>query len=933
MNRPDPDPTLHETRGGTSAADTTNFGFDLPDEQWIARVRSAEVPRALGRLGEYELLAEVGRGAQGVVYRARQQKPRREVALKQLIAGGLASPAVRARFEREVEAAAALNHPNIVIVFGMETIDGQPVLAMEWIDGVPVDRWAQSGPAGPRPLNERLAIFLQICDAIHHAHQRGVIHRDLKPSNILVDASGAPHVLDFGLAKLTTGDESDAARLTFTQEFVGTPAYASPEQLRQGAAGVDVRSDVYSLGVILYQLLTGLLPHKTDRGLTELLVSIQNIEPPRPSALNRGLDRELDVIVMKALAKDPAERYQSVDALAGDVSRYMAGEPILALPPSVTYQLRKLVRKHWLPFAFAGTVSLLVLAFGIVAGTLAMRLRVERDRAVQNEQGQREARLTAQRTNEFLRRMLASVDPAEALGRDVTVREMLDEAAQRVGTELADQPAVRAALQHTIGMTYTSLAEYELAGPHLSAALETRRELPDVPVEDLSESMQALGLWHQAKGDYAVAEPLLREAVELLRADPESSPAELCEALNNLGVLKLTTDEMAEADRLFQEALSLSPADSVQRAIVLKNLAEAARDLDQLERCEQLSRESYEVFRRLYGERHPETNRAKVALARVYQLQQQHDEAETLLREALAAEIEVQGPAHPDTLVTRGSLALLHQEMGRLAEAEREYREIIALRRERYADLHPELCRSLGNLAIVLQLQDRLEEAEQIEREALACLEQTLGAAHIETVTALHNVAALVRDQGRSQEAEPLFRRVCDAFEKAYGPGHRETVNAQNGLAMLVHDQGRIEDAIALYRSGLEARLAVAPADDMAVITTEFNLATALLDAGQPAEARDILARSLDTVRPILPAGHWFVANIQSWYGRALAETGDAAAAERELKAAAEALEAALGREHSRWRKAVERLVEFYSSAGRREDAAAWQARLDAVGE
>jgi len=338
-----------------------SFGFG-DDDAWLRRVRSIESAEPLGQIGAYEILGEAGRGAQGVVYRARRSGTRLEVALKRLVAGSLATPEMRRRFDREIEAASTLNHPNIVRILGIDDVDGQRVLTMEWVDGVPITEWATAkGPAG-RSLNELMQVFMKTCEAVQHAHQRGVIHRDLKPSNLLVDDGGEPRVVDFGLAKSLDIEASEDRTVTRTGQFVGTPAYASPEQL-QGVDPFDVRSDVYSLGVILYHLIAGELPYRVSGSLVEMAQAIQETEPVSPSSLSGRGDRMLDAIVLKAIAREKRARYQSVEALADDIRRYLHGDAVMARPMRHVDRFVRLVRRN--PVAASFMMAVFV---GLIVG-------------------------------------------------------------------------------------------------------------------------------------------------------------------------------------------------------------------------------------------------------------------------------------------------------------------------------------------------------------------------------------------------------------------------------------------------------------------------------------------------------------------------------------------------------------------------------------
>ena len=359
----------------------TNWGgdFDLPDDRWMARLRVAERPIVLGRIGEYELEGEVERGGQGIVFRARQPGTKRRIALKRMLAGAFATEGMRRRFEREVEAAALLNHPNIVTVYGMDSVDGTPLLAMEWIDGVPATDWARG-----RAPEEILELFLRLCDAMQHAHSRGVLHRDIKPSNVLVDANSQPHVLDFGLAKrcpLGGGAGGDVLDVSKSADVFGTPAYASPEQLSGTETRLDASTDVYSLGVLLFEMLTDASPYGDYDGVADLLRRVGQTRPPRLATYDPRLSNELDTIVRAALEPARQDRTASVEDFASDIRRYLSGAPIHAVPLSSLTLLRRLVEKNPLVAGLGAALFVLSLAFGIFASVQARRFEQQTIRA------------------------------------------------------------------------------------------------------------------------------------------------------------------------------------------------------------------------------------------------------------------------------------------------------------------------------------------------------------------------------------------------------------------------------------------------------------------------------------------------------------------------------------------------------------------------
>lgn len=505
------------------------FGFDdAMDSRWMEIAREATTETtSLGRLGRYELLAEAGRGGQGIVYKAKQPGTNRTIAIKRLAAGVHASDASRARFHREVSLVASLDHPGIVSVLGMEEVPGElgthELLLMEWVDGVAIDHWADAQSR----WQDVLPVFVQVCDAVAFAHQRGVMHRDLKPSNILVDGTGRARVLDFGLAR-PTGPNLTISRTT---GFVGTPAYASPEavgistsslsgsSLRNGTGalqGIDTRSDIFSLGAVLYRLLTKREPFDSSKGIGPLFDAIRATEPKSPRVIVRDVPRELEAIVLKALRKSPSDRYQSVDAFATDLRRFLAGETVVAVPPSLGYQLRSLVRRHRAAsvVAVAGLVG--VLLFAGTATWLAIKLGKERDALaaaqveIKNKSSEVEAALKDaltkgeqhQSTSAFLESILSEIDNLQERDRAVTLRELLERAVQRLRAgELANQPGEQAKLFLTLAEAMRGIGQ-NASG--LQLAQEAMSQTIAVFGAHSQEAMRAhhvLGLHYESLND------------------------------------------------------------------------------------------------------------------------------------------------------------------------------------------------------------------------------------------------------------------------------------------------------------------------------------------------------------------------------------------------------------------------------------------------
>ena len=715
----------------------------------------------------YEILREVHRGGQGVVYQAIQKSTKRKVALKVMREGPFATLSEQARFDREVQILGQLDHPNIVAIHDSGQSGGCHFFVMDYIGGEPLDVWMASGA---RSVEETLRLFAKVCDAVNAAHLRGITHRDLKPGNIRVDDRGEPHILDFGLAKVAMeGQERAGPAMTLTGQFVGSLPWASPEQAEGIPGNIDLRTDVYSLGVILYHMLTGKFPYEVIGSMRDVLDRILRAEPTRPSAIRRQIDDEVETIVLKCLHKEPGRRYQLAGELGRDIARYLAGEPIEAKRDSTAYMLRKYLRKHWLPAAVA-TGFIIVVTVGLVVSLMFWGQAVfEREGAEQARGVAEERRAAAEasaaqavaeaaraekerdkadRISEFMERTLQGVGPSIARGRDTTMlREMMDAAAKRVEDgELRKAPEAELRLRWTIGKTYYELGAYDSAERALRPAVELARALYGSEHEQVAVSLGHLGVLLNAKGDCAAAEPLLREALELRRKLLGNEHPDVAVSLSNLALVLKTRGDCATAEPLYREALAL--------------------------------------HRKLLGDEAPEVATALHNLAVLLRAKGEYAAAEPLNREALALRRRLLGNEHPEVASSLNNLALLREDQGHLDEAVVLLREALGIYRKVLGDEHPRTVQSLYNLGRLLQDRGDYAAAEPLLREALGLRRKLLGNEHPSVAASLHNVARLLLDQGDAAAAVPLFREALAIREKRFPAGHPDIASTRSGLAV-----------------------------------------------------------------------------------------------------------------------------------------------------
>jgi non-specific serine/threonine protein kinase/serine/threonine-protein kinase len=714
---------------------------DTPDDKTLS---DGAVEASFVSIGPYRLIQLLGVGGMGEIWRAEQAEPFHRVVALKLIKPGMDTRAVVARFDSERQALALMEHPNIAKVFDAgATSAGRPYFVMEYVPGFPITDYCDKHRL---TIKQRLGLFMQVCEGVQHAHQKGIIHRDLKPSNVLVeelDQKAVPKIIDFGLAKAIGQRLTEMTMFTEVGGVVGTPDYMSPEQADRNERSIDTRTDVYSLGVILYELLVGALPFESrelrEAGAEAMLQKIRLQEPPRPStkirslgesstdsALKRGeepqsLERhlrgELDWITLKALEKDRTRRYGSPGDLATDVQRYLEDRPVLAGPPRASYRARKFVRRHRFGVGVAVAALVLLVGFATTMAVQARRIAKERDRA------NREAE-TSKRVSEFMTNMFKVSDPGEARGNSVTAREILDKASKDIHTGLSKDPEVRSQLMHVMGGVYDNLGLYPQAQLLFTDAIDIRRRVLGSEHPDTLRSMSRLSGDLRQQGHYAEAAKLERETLDIQRRVLGPEHPDTLASMSQLASTLYNEARYGEAEKLGLQALAAQ--------------------------------------RRVLGSEHPDTLWSMDILASVFFDERRLTDAENLYREGLDIRRRVLGPDHPDTLALMDGYATTLAEEHRHDEAEKLLRETLSIRRRVLGPDHRDTLMSMNNLANMLFLEGRYAEAETFERETLNLQRRVLGPDHPDTAMSTYNLGGIALHKGKPDEALSLLREAVD---------------------------------------------------------------------------------------------------------------------------------------------------------------------------
>jgi serine/threonine-protein kinase len=838
------------------AADAASASIlDASPEELASAVRLDGGAGRGGRvIGPYRVLREIGRGGMGTVYLAEREDVQKRVALK-VVRGELGAPEKLERFLLERRILARLEHPGIArLLDAGVTDDGTPWFAMEYVDGEPLTDYADRRRL---PVSARLELFSQACSAVAYAHRSLLVHRDVKPSNILVSADGELKLVDFGIAKLLDDEEQEG--LTGTGMRLLTPGYAAPEQLRGDP--VTTATDVYALGLVLYELLTG---HRAFRSSSRTLGEVERLvlytEPRRPSSvvlrreeadpvevarargteparLRRGLAGDLDAIVLKALRKEPAERYASVEALAEELERHGHRLPVQARRGSHAYRMRKFVERNRGGVAVAAVVLL-------AAAGAGLRERVLRGRAERLRDEASVQAAKAEQVSDFLVGLFGSADPFShsAAGTDtLRLRDFLVQRGERV-LSMEGQPEVKLQALNTLGRMYFGLGLDDRARPVLDSALALARRLYPAGHLEVVRSLHNLAEYHRNRSDYGESERRFREALAIGRPLLGDTSAEVLATLTGFGDMLRTEGKLAEA--------------------------------------------------------------------------------EPVLREALATETALHGPRSLQAAHVQNNLGLLLWESGRYAEAEPILRAALSTLRVRLPPGHPETTSVENNLGILLSNSGRAGEAEPLLRDALESKRRTFGPVHRRVANGMINLAATLARLGRLDEAERNARGALAIDRRLYGERNVDVGILHRELASVLRQRGKLADAEGEARTALRIHQALFPPDHIHVGRGLVELGRVLLARGSPAEALPLLQRGDSIYGARLGEGHRGRAGPRAALGECLAALGRDAEAEPLLRSSVESFRrnGTMGDPASR--AAVATLVRLYERAGREADAA-----------
>ena len=816
------------------------------------------------QIGPYKIRQQIGEGGMGEVYLAEQIAPvRRKVALK-IIKLGMDSKQIVARFEAERQALAVMDHPNIAKVFEAGTTDkGRPYFVMEYVPGVPLNSYCDTERLS---TNERLELFTAICGAVQHAHQKGVIHRDLKPSNILVslqDGKPVPKIIDFGIAKAIHTPLTDSTLVTAIGEVVGTPAYMSPEQLENSQLDIDTRSDIYSLGVILFELLAGALPFdfsEYQKPGDSLQKMIRETDPPTPSkrlqtigdvrekiarnrrtdagSLHKKLAGDLDWITVKAMEKDRNRRYETANGLAMDIRRYLNDEPVFARPPSAGYRISKFVRRNRLAVIAAG-VAVSGLLIGFIFATAGFV------RATQAEQKASREAESARQVSNFLIDLFKISDPTEAVGDTISARQLLDRSAERIGAELKNEPVIQARLMHTMGKVYSEMGLFGRSKPLLDSALAKQRALLDTQNPELGATLHDLGYTYYQLGEFDSAQVLMEQSLQIFREN--GNHEKVVQNLRQLGDVWEEKGDQEKQLNYHQESVEYAEQtigkNNIQYAESVSKLSFALANQGKYEAAEPLVREALRIAKAQVGDDHWLTSRIKIDLAWWLLDLSRNDEAVQLFNEALETFKKIYGPDHPETAIAMSNLASTYTSLNRHEEAIELHKQAVTIFKKRYGNVHYDVATAMNNYGRSLVLKGDYDAAEKVLWEVVSIYETLYGKDTPRPAAAYTNLGRAALAKKDFRRAEEYLKKAVAMFTELVGDAHPVLSYPMFELAKLKTETGDVAAAEVVFRQVIALREAAFGEANEEVLQAQTAYAALLRQMNRPAAADSVVKR------------------------------------------------------------------------------------------
>jgi len=787
-----------------------------------------------GNIGPFKLLSFLGEGGYGIVYLAEQKHPiKRQVALK-IIKPGMDSKQVLARFEAERQALALLDHPNIAHVLRAgSTESGLPYFAMEYIQGIPITEYCDHEKLS---IKDRLKLFTQVCEAIQHAHQKGIIHRDIKPSNIMVsmqDGKAVPKVIDFGIAKAMSMPLTDKTMFTQQGQLIGTPEYISPEQADLNIKDIDTRTDIYSLGVVLYELLAGALPFDPESlreaGFAEIQRIIKEEEPPRPSTklsslgeegvkvaqsrhtelstLVKSLHKELEWIPLMAIRKERDQRYKTASDLAEDIQNYIDGNPLTAGPESVAYRFKKFVKKRRGLVAAVASIAAVLIAGFIVSSFLYIQAEQAHEKAQQQLE-------ISQTVLNFINNDLLAFNPSDTKGEKVTIKSILDTAQKNLKDKFKDAPLVRASIYSTLGVTYHTWGHYNSSKLCFESSLAIFQNILGPENPSTLKCTNYLGVSYIQLGNYNKAKEFINiEILDTFKRILGTDHLDTLDCMHHLGLLYYKNGRYDRAEQLYTKIFNIRKKvlgpEHLDTLKAMGNLALVYCDKGNYDKAEQLNNETLYLQKRVLGPEHPDIFGSLINMALVYSKQEKYDKAVQFYSEVLENLKQALGREHPYTVTAMSGLATVYRKQEMYEKAEQLYTETLDIHKRILGLEHPDTLNLMFNLAVNYSNQGKYDKAKELYAETLDIQKRVLGSEHPDTLDSMSNLALTYNNQGDYVKSEQLYTETLDTRKRVLGPEHLDTLGSMYNLALIYYKKGNYDKAEKLYTKTLDIHYTV----------------------------------------------------------------------------------------------------------------------------